>query len=111
MKDIEMIRGDTLSIAFGIDSEAVIDMSADTVGCAFSVKREVTDADCLFSKDKTAVTTVSSNSFILRAAPEDTASLAEGFYPYDLQLTVGDDVFTLARGRLHIIADVTGSEV
>lgn len=108
MKNIDNhVRGDTLTIAFAIEADEVIDITSNDVAVDFSIKHTIQSTGYLVHKDKSAVTTVADNSFVLRVAPEDTANLAENYYPYDLQLTIGDDVFTIAIGNIHIIADVT----
>lgn len=107
MKDIEMIRGDTLSIAFGIDSDIVLDLSSDDFEITFSLKQSATDSAYVFQKDKTAVTQLAENSFVLRIAPEDTVELFPGYYYYDIQLNIGDDVFTIALGQLQLVRDIT----
>ena len=105
--NIDMVRGDTLSIAFSIEADTVIDIDSDNVAFTFSVKKKAADTEYVFQKDKSAVTVESDNSFILRIAPEDTAELDEGIYEYDLEFRYGSDVYTLSRGRFCIISDIT----
>ena len=105
--DIDMIRGDTLNIQFGIDSDIVLDLSSDDFKITFSLKQSATDNKYIFQKDKTAVTEISENTFVLRVAPEDTVDLIPGYYFYDIQLNIGDDVFTIAIGKLHLEIDIT----
>lgn len=105
--NIGMIRGDTLNIAFSIDADTVIDLSSDEAAFTFSVKEKATDTAYVFQKDKSAVTAVTDNSFVLRVAPEDTEELDEGSYVYDLEFRYGSDVYTLSRGRFEIISDIT----
>lgn len=107
MKDIEMIRGDTLSIAFSIEADTVIDLNSENVAFTFSLKQSATDSAYVFQKDKTAVTQLAENSFVLRIAPEDTVDLFPGYYYYDIQLNIGDDVFTIALGQLQLVRDIT----
>ena len=105
--NIDMIRGDTLSIAFSIEADTVIDISSDDVAFTFSVKEKASDTAYILQKDKSAVTVESDNSFIFRIAPEDTAELSEGIYEYDLEFRYGSDVYTLSRGGLQITSDIT----
>lgn len=112
MKNIDdHVRGDTLTIAFTIEADEIIDITSDDVAIDFSIKQTIQSSGYLVHKDKSAVETVADNSFVLRVAPEDTATLDERYYPYDLQLTIGSDVYTLAIGNVHIIADVTRNGV
>lgn len=107
MKNIDMIRGDTLNITFSIGADTVIDLSSDEVAFTFSVKEKATDVAYVFQKDKSAVTALGDNSFVFRIAPEDTVGLVPGYYYYDIQFDFGNDVYTLAIGQLHIEIDIT----
>lgn len=105
--DIDMIRGDTLNIQFEIECSTEIELSSDDFQVTFSCKQFATDSTYIFQKDKTAVTQVGYNKFVLRLAPEDTQELNAGYYYYDLQLNIGDDVYTIALGKLQLIRDIT----
>lgn len=105
--NIDMIRGDTLNIQFEIESDTVLDLTSDNFEITFSLKRSATDKAYVFQKDKTAVTSPADNVFALRVAPEDTVNLIPGYYYYDLQLNIGEDIFTIAIGKFHIAIDIT----
>ena len=105
--NIDVIRGDTVNIQFEIDSDTVLDLSSENFNVTFSLKRAATDTAYVFQKDKTAVTSIADNTFILRVAPEDTEDLIPGYYYYDLQIQVGDDTYTIALGKLQLIRDIT----
>lgn len=105
--NIDMIRGDTVNIQFEIESDTVLDLTSDDFEITFSLKRSATDNAYVFQKDKTAVTSPADNVFILRVAPEDTVNLIPGYYYYDLQLNIGEDIFTIAIGKLHLEIDIT----
>ena len=105
--NIDAIRGDTLNIQIEIESDTVLDLTSNDVNITFSCKQSATAAPYIFQKDKTAVTTLGDNTFMLRIAPEDTNDIIPGYYNYDIELQVGDDIYTLALGRLHIEADIT----
>lgn len=105
--NIDMIRGDTLNIQFEVESDTVLDLSSDDFEITFSLKRSATDNAYVFQKDKTAVTSPADNVFILRVAPEDTVNLIPGYYYYDLQLNLSEDIFTIAIGKLHLEIDIT----
>lgn len=107
LKNIDMIRGDTLNIEFEIESDTVLDLSSDDFQITFSLKRLATDKAYIFQKDKTAVVSPAENVFILRVAPEDTVDLIPGYYYYDLQLNIGDDVYTILIGKLQLEIDIT----
>ena len=105
--NIDMIRGDTLTIQFEIESNTPLDLADDNFKITFSLKQSATSTDYVFQKDKTAVTEISQNMFKIRIAPEDTVNLVPGFYYYDLQLEIYDDVFTIAIGKLYLETDIT----
>jgi hypothetical protein len=48
--------------------------------------------------------------YAVRLAPEDTQSLEVGRYYYDLQVGNGSDEFTILRGILNLVYDVTKEE-
>ena len=102
-----MIRGDTVNIQFEVESDTVLDLTSNDFQVTFSLKQAATDTEYVFQKHKTAVTQISENNFILRIAPEDTAELIAGYYYYDLELKIGDDVYTIALGTFQIIRDIT----
>lgn len=109
--DIDAIRGDTLTIQFEIESNIELDLNDDEFEIAFSVKQPATSTGYVLQKDKTAVSKIGNNIFLLRVAPEDTTYLVPGFYNYDLQITIYDDIFTIAIGRLQLILDITRPRV
>lgn len=105
--DFASTRGDSIFIQFDIDSDIVLDLSSNDFEITFSLKQSATDSTYVFQKDKTAVTQLAENSFVLRIAPEDTVDLFPGYYYYDIQLNIGDDVFTIALGQLQLVRDIT----
>lgn len=105
--NLDIIRGDTVNIQFEIDSDTVLDLSSENFNVTFSLKKAATDTAYVFQKDKTAVTSPADNVFILRIAPEDTTNLIAGFYFYDIQLSIGDDIYTIALGKFNINIDIT----
>ena len=105
--NIDTIRGDTLNIQFEIEADTVLDLEDDDFQITFSLKQAATDNAYVFQKDKTAVVSPSPNVFILRVAPDDTVNLVPGYYYYDIQLNIADDVYTIAIGKLHLEIDIT----
>jgi hypothetical protein len=105
--NIDMIRGDTVNIQFEVESDTVLDLSSNDFQITFSLKQAATDTEYVFQKHKTAVTQISENNFVLRIAPDDTEELIPGYYFYDLQLGIGDDIYTIALGMFQIIRDIT----
>ena len=105
--NIDTIRGDTLNIQLEFESDTVLDLTSEDFDITFSLKQFATAIEYVFQKDKTAVTEIDDNIFMLRIAPEDTVDLVPGFYYYDIEVKLGDDIYTVAIGRMHIEVDIT----
>ena len=105
--DIDTIRGDTLNIQLEFESDTVLDLTSENFDITFSLKQFATAIPYVFQKDKTAVTEIDDNIFMLRIAPEDTVDLVPGYYYYDIEIKLGDDIYTVAIGRMHIDIDIT----
>lgn len=105
--NIDTIRGDTLNIQLEFESNIVLNLESEDFNITFSLKQFATAVPYVFQKDKTAVTKIDDNIFMLRIAPEDTVDLVPGYYYYDIEVKLGEDVYTVAIGRLHIEVDIT----
>lgn len=106
-KKISMFRGDTLSFGVGIDGVAVQDLSGAYFTC-----RKTPTSDIIFQKSiGDGITKVDPGEHVLsykvRVAPEDTEDVNVGTYVYDLEIEIGDDVFTILCGPLEILHDIT----
>jgi len=104
-KNITMIKGDTLS--FNVE---VMDLNGNpmTVDSAdFTCKKLGTDESNIFRKSLGAGITQLEDYLVVRVAPEDTKEVEAGQYFYDLQLGVGQDIFTVMKGVMEIEQDVT----
>lgn len=105
MKDtnLESLRGDTL--AFGVEIEG---LTTDLATAYFSCKSDPTDTTYIFQKSLTdGITKVSTGTYRVRVAPEDTKNLDAGTYYYDLQIGVSSDIYTIMIGKLKLVQDVT----
>jgi len=105
--NIDTIRGDTLNIQLEFESDIVLDLESEDFDITFSLKQFATAVPYVFQKDKTAVTEIDDNIFMLRIAPEDTVNLVPGYYYYDIEVKLGEDVYTVAIGRMYIEVDIT----
>lgn len=105
--NIDTIRGDTLNIQLEFESDIVLNLESEDFDITFSLKQFATAVPYVFQKDKTAVTQIDDNIFMLRIAPEDTVDLVPGYYYYDIEVKLGEDIYTVAIGRLHIEVDIT----
>lgn len=102
--DITMVRGDTLGLDLTITE---VDIST-VESIYFSVKRKIKDDEYVFQESLDhGITDLGDGNYFIRIAPEDTQELASTTYDYDIELTIGSDVYTLVIGKFTLIADVT----
>lgn len=102
-QNITMVRGDTLS--FGMEFE---DLDQDLTSAYFSVKKSYSDSSYTLQKSLgSGITKVETGKYRVRVAPSDTANVDAGNYFYDLQVSANSDVFTILRGMLTILPEVT----
>lgn len=109
-RDITMVRGDTMSFGFevqGLGGEL-------PTAVIFTAKDGAESSSPLFTLDLTNTITIRDYdsetdvyTFALRLPPEKTYDLNLGRYFYDLEIQVNYDVFTILRGRLELVADIT----
>ena len=99
-KNISMVRGDTL--AFGMQ---FVDLDQDLDTAYFTVRDNGT---IVVQKSLgNGISKVETGIYRVRIAPDDTEDLNPGYYSYDLEIGVNDDVFTILRGMLNIESDIT----
>lgn len=108
-KNFEVIKGDTLSFGVEIAFDDTPPKDLDSV--FFTVKRNPDDVN-LFSKslsDEIQKYKQVDNKlyYRVRVEPDDTKELEAGFYYYDLEIRVDDDVFTILKGLFIVEDDIT----
>lgn len=102
-KNFEMIRGDSLIFTFEIE-----ELNDDLSSCYFSCKKDIDDESYTFQKYlDNGIEKVEENKYKVRIAPDDTKTLDIGNYIYDLQIGVGEDIFTVMTGQLKIGKEIT----
>lgn len=100
--NIKMVKGDTES--FGFELEGVENLDA----AYFSCKRNSQDENYLFQKSlNSGITQRAEKQYVVRIDPDDTALLEPGQYWYDLEIIKNDDVFTIFRGVLELLPEIT----
>lgn len=100
--NIKMVKGDTQS--FGFELEGVENLDA----AFFSCKRNSQDENYLFQRSlNSGITKESGNQYVVRIAPSDTALLEPGQYWYDLEIIKNGDIFTIFRGILELLPEIT----
>lgn len=101
-KNLKMVVGDTESFGFEITGVSGIDAAF------FSCKRESQDTSYLFQKSLgDGIGQQENNRFVVRIAPEDTQNLSPGQYYYDLEVGANGDIFTILRGILTLVPEIT----
>lgn len=106
-QDIEMVKGDTLAFNFSIQG-----LGNDVPTFAFTCKEHYEDSEAVFScVSNYGIEEVETDGDVKTYAvwvdPVKTKDLDLLRYYYDLQMTVGEDVITLMRGRLTLLYEVT----
>lgn len=100
--NIKMVKGDTES--FGFELEGVENLDA----AYFSCKRNSQDENYLFQKSlNNGITKRAENQYVVRITPDNTALLEPGQYWYDLEISKNDDIFTIFRGVLDLLPEIT----
>lgn len=101
--NLAMIRGDTF--AFGVEIEG-LDQDLETA--YFSCKKSANDTEYIFQKTITdGISKVETGKYRVRVAPTDTKDIKAGSYRYDLQIGVNGDIFTVLKGEIAIMEDIT----
>ena len=102
-QDIEIVRGDTLQFIVQIK-----DIDGTVSAVSFGCRVNATDSTYVFQKTLgSGITAGDDGKYTVRVAPTDTATKAVGLYDYDLQFTIGSNVYTPLIGKLRLLQDVT----
>ena len=100
--NIKMVKGDTES--FGFELEGVENLDA----AYFSCKRNSQDENYLFQKSlNNGITKRAEKQYVVRITPDNTALLEPGQYWYDLEISKNGDIFTIFRGVLDLLPEIT----
>jgi len=100
---IRMIKGDTLAFNMVFSG-----LSMDLDGAKFSVKPSFDSVAYTIQKTlNNGITKESQGFYSVRVDPTDTSSVDPGSYYYDLEVTVGSDVFTIMFGILNILPQIS----
>ena len=81
----------------------------------FSCKKDKTNSEYAFQKSlNNGITKIDTTEnlriYQVKVSPEDTRNMKAGYYYYDIQIKVGDDIFTPLLNQLKIIEDITKEE-
>lgn len=106
--DITAIRGDTIALGVELYDEDGTLITDDLDAAYFSCKTDPSDSDYVFQKSLTdGISKIEAGKYRVRVAPEDTKDLEPGSYFYDLEITIGSDVYTPLKGKLKLEQDIT----
>lgn len=101
--NLAMVKGDTKQFTVEIGG-----LTDSLNSCYFSVKKQYYDEDYVFQKSlQNGITEIEPGKIRVRIAPEDTKTEELGVYLYDLQIGIGDDIYTVMRGELKIVYEIT----
>lgn len=102
-KNFDIIRGDTLMFTIDIEN-----LEEDLDSCYFSCKKNINDEYYTFQKSlENGITKIDTGKYQIRVAPEDTKSKDIGIYIYDLQIGIGQDIYTVMTGQFSINKEIT----
>lgn len=104
-QNITMIKGDTLAFNVEVFDENYEPIAIDSAH--FTCKERPSQAESVFQKSIGNGISQSDGIITVRVAPEDTREVDEGRYFYDMEIGVGDDIYTIMIGILTIEQDVT----
>jgi hypothetical protein len=110
-KEITMVRGD--SMAFNFQLQGLKGSTPNNI--KFTCKEHYDDDTGYFmqSLNGGGITLIGYDAqtdtatYCCRVRPDQTVNLVPARYYYDLELEVGNDVFTLMKGRLTVEYDVS----
>lgn len=100
-----LVRGDTLYFGFEVQGNEEELSEYDFI---FSCKSEPNSKEYIFQKVlNDGILYEGDNIFSVRVAPGDTENIDLGEYFYDLEMRFNGDVFTVLRGRIDLVQDIT----
>ena len=106
VKDIIITRGDSKGFNFRVRDRQGQATTLD--GATFSVKENLDESVYVFQKTLSiGISHLDNGDYYVKIEPEDTAGLTPRKYYYDLQIEIGDDVYTPLKGRFDVRWDVT----
>lgn len=102
VQNLSMVRGDSAS--FNIE---LVDYTEDLASAYLTIRKGFEEPIIVQKSLGDGISKIETGLYVVRIAPEDTASLVFGKYFYDVQIGTDSDVFTILRGIVQIEPDVT----
>ena len=105
-QNLSITRGDTASFNLQfVNFDG--DLANDLESMLLTVKESI-NGSAVFQKSLgSGISAISDGIYVVRIAPEDTEDLNLGYYYYDLEIRLNNDVFTMLKGVMEITYDVT----
>lgn len=101
--NIVIIKGDTFDFMVKFT-----DLESEITGMHFTCKKNPTDVATIFEKTlSSGITKIEDGLYKVRVAPADTRNVEAGWYNYDFEVDIGQDIYTVLIGRLRIVQDIT----
>ena len=102
-KDIELTRKNSYGFNFSIK-----DLNEEVTSVYLSCKEVPEDTRYVFQKSlNNGIKKLDDGSFYVKIEPNDTKDIDFTKFYYDLQVTIGEDVYTPLKGRIYIKWNVT----
>ena len=100
---LEMVKGDTFSFVVHFEG-----LTEDLASAYFTLKT-LDKTQVLQKTLNSGITKLQTGYYKVRIAPADTANINPDRYKYDMQVGIGNDIYTILLGYFTIIEDVTTS--
>ena len=101
--NIKMVKGDSLSFTFEIEY-----LSVDIDTAFFTVKNNEDDSTAVIRKSlSNGISKVDTDKYLVMLTPRDTKYLDTKSYYFDLEITVGDSVYTIIKGLFKLEKDIS----
>lgn len=106
IENFSIVKGDSFTFDLLISDIQDIDITS----IYFTVKEKDSEK-CIFQKGlQNGITFLENLKYRIRIDPEDTINISSGKYDYDLEIGLGDDIYTIMMGVFIVIEDVTKRE-
>lgn len=103
IENFSLVKGDSFTFDLVISD---IDESINISSLYFTVKKR--NGELVFQKSlQDGITLLEDLKYRIRIDPQDTIDILSGKYKYDLELGLGDDIYTIMIGTIIIVDDVT----
>ena len=107
IENLFLVKGDT----FAFDLIISDIQEADITSIFFSIKKDKEDKNYTLQKSLSdGITLIDTLKYCVRIEPQDFEILPCGSYYYDLQITLGDEIYTVMMGTLRVEEDITKKE-